>query len=211
MAEQLPEAYTPRFNIAPGQMIAAVIAHNGRNRIGRLQWGLIPSWAKDAKIGSSLINARAETLMDKPSFRKALLHKRCLIPADGFYEWKKTPKGKQPLRFTLKSKEIFAMAGIYDSWMSPDGHRVNSCSIITTAPNRLVEDVHDRMPVILRPEYEALWLDRGLSQAGELLPLLVSYDPDAMTAYPVHAMVGNVKNDVSTCIEEWEDEELTLF
>src|SRR5690606_30862480 len=122
-------------------------------------WGLIPSWADDPKVGFSMINARAETAATKPAFRDSIRRKRCLIPADGFYEWKKTSHGKQPMRIMLKSRSIFSMAAIYETWIAPDGSRINSCSILTTTPNAIVAPIHDRMPVILKPEEESLWLD----------------------------------------------------
>ncbi|WP_166238075.1 SOS response-associated peptidase [Paenibacillus turpanensis] len=191
----------PKYNVAPGQMVLAVIHDGERNRIGELKWGLVPEWAKEEKIGAKMLNARAETITEKPAFRTLLTRKRCLIPADGFYEWKKDGGSKQPLRITLKSREVFAMAGLYDTWMSPDGRRVSTCAVITTAPNELVANIHDRMPVILPREAEARWLDRGNRDTRALLELLRPYPAEEMTAYAVSPMVGSVKNDEPACIE----------
>src|SRR5690606_18107419 len=121
-------------------------------------WGLVPNWAKDDKNASKLINARAETLLEKPSFKNLVYRRRCIIPADGFYEWRQKDGTKQPMRIVLKERQIFSMAGLYDIWLSPDGQKISTCTIITTAANRLLEDIHHRMPVILRPEDESSWL-----------------------------------------------------
>lgn len=198
--EQLTFEYQPRYNIAPAQMIPAVIESEGERRIGQLRWGLIPSWAKDEKIAYSTINAKAETVHEKPAFRNSFKRKRCLLPADGFYEWQKTDGKKQPMRIMLKDKSIFSMAGIYDTWISPEGIKVHTCSIITTKPNQLMEPIHDRMPVILRREDEAIWLDREKQDVELLHSLLVPYPEEEMFAYPVAAMVGNVRNDSPECI-----------
>ena len=198
--EQLTFEYQPRYNIAPTQMISAVIDTQGERRIGQLRWGLIPSWAKDEKIAYSTINAKAETVHEKPAFRNSFKRKRCLLPADGFYEWQKTDGTKQPMRIMLKDKSIFSMAGIYDTWVSPEGIKMHTCSIITTKPNKLMEPIHDRMPVILRREDEAIWLDREKQDVELLHSLLVPYPEEEMFAYPVAAMVGNVRNDVPECI-----------
>lgn len=192
----------PRFNIAPGQPIPAIIEDQGKRRIGQIRWGLVPSWAKDEKIGYKMINARAETLTEKPAFRNLFARKRCLIPADGFYEWKQTAKGKQPMRIMMKNEEPFAFAGLFDTWTRPDGQKVHTCTIITTQPNEVVKDIHDRMPVILRQEDEGVWLDREKYDADLLQSLLVPYDATQMRAYPVSAMVGSPKNDVPDCIKE---------
>ncbi|MBO8162155.1 MAG: SOS response-associated peptidase [Brevibacillus sp.] len=192
----------PRYNIAPGQPVPAIIADRGRRRIGQLKWGLVPSWAKDGKIGYKMINARAETLGEKPAFRNLIARKRCIIPADGFYEWKREGKGKQPMRITLSDGNPFAFAGLYDTWISPDGQKVSTCTIITTRPNELVARIHDRMPVILRPEDEEVWLDRDRCDPDLIRTLLVPYDAAAMRAYPVPSLVGNPQNDIPECIEE---------
>lgn len=195
--------YTPRYNAAPGQWIPAIVEHGGQRRIGQLRWGLVPSWAKDEKIGYSMLNAKAETLADKPSFRTAYARRRCLIPADGFYEWRREPDGrKQPLRFVRKDRGLFAMAGLYETWIAPDGKRLGTCTVVTTTPNSLVEPVHDRMPVILEPKNEAVWLDKGLLDPAFLQPLLTPYPASEMEAYPVSPDVGNVRNDTEACVLE---------
>lgn len=212
LLDAVPFDYMPRYNAAPGQPIAAVISHDGKNRVGQLRWGLIPSWAKDEKIGYQTFNAKAETLSDKPSFAGAFERRRCLIPADGFYEWKKLGDGrdgKQPFRIVLRKGGLFAMAGLYDTWTAPDGRKISSCTIVTTTPNRLMADIHDRMPVILRPEDEALWLDRTRFEPKRLRALLTPYPAEEMTAYPVSPKVGNVRNDTPDLIERCEEQ--TLF
>ncbi|MGG1661143.1 SOS response-associated peptidase [Brevibacillus sp. NRS-1366] len=198
--DTIPFEYMPRFNISPTQMVVAVIHDGDRNRVGRLRWGLVPSWAKDEKI--NLVNARAETLVHKPAFRVPLLRKRCLIPADSFYEWKKTAAGKQPTRILLRSQKLFSIAGLYDTWMSPDGRKLSTCTIITTSPNSLVADIHDRMPAILHPADEADWLNRDNQDTKTLLDLLRPFPAEEMRAYPVSSLVGNAKNDVPECIRE---------
>ncbi|ASS76483.1 hypothetical protein CIG75_16970 [Tumebacillus algifaecis] len=193
--------YRPRYNIAPGQNITAVIQSAGQNRIGQLKWGLVPPWAKDEKIGYKMINAKSETVREKPAFKSAFLRKRCLIPADSFYEWQTTQGGKQPMRILLKNHDLFAFAGLYESWTAPDGNRLHTCTILTTKPNSLVAPIHDRMPVILRREDEALWLDRDKHDAELLHSLLIPFPEDEMYAYPVDKLVGNVRNEVPACIE----------
>jgi putative SOS response-associated peptidase YedK len=192
----------PRYNIAPGQHVPAIIADGGKRRIGQLRWGLVPSWARDEKIGYKMINARAETLSEKPAFRRLFERKRCIIPADGFYEWKQTDRGKQPMRILMKSGEPFAFAGLFDTWTGPDGKKLHTCTILTTQPNEIVADIHGRMPVILRPEDEHIWLDREKFDTDLLRSLLAPYDAGQMRAYPVSHMVGNTKNDLPACIEE---------
>ncbi|QDX94699.1 SOS response-associated peptidase [Brevibacillus laterosporus] len=200
--EEIPFELIPRYNIAPTQHITAIINDKGRNRIGQLKWGLIPSWSKDEKMAYKMINAKAETIREKPSFKKLFIRKRCIIPADGFYEWKKIDSDKQPMRIMMKDEGIFSLAGLYDTWTSPEGVRINTCTIITTKPNTLMADIHDRMPVIIKREDESLWLNRDV-QDGELLEsLLLPFDEEQMKAYPVSKMVGNVRNDLPECIAE---------
>ena len=197
----------PRYNIAPTQDIL-VVTENGARHLQGYHWGLIPSWAKDAAIGSRMINARAETLAEKPSFRTALQRRRCLIPADGFYEWQDAaadlPSGKKaprtPMHIRLQGGDLFAFAGLWDEWHAPDGSPLRSCTIITTAPNSVTAPIHDRMPVILRPEDEGLWLDRSVSDASALLPLLVPYPADVMEAYAVSRSVNAPTVDDPACI-----------
>ncbi|KIL37557.1 hypothetical protein SD71_02775 [Cohnella kolymensis] len=194
--------HTPRYNVAPMQNVTAIVHDGQNNRIGQLRWGLVPSWASDDKIGSKMINARSETLLEKASFKNLIQRKRAIVPADGFYEWKQHGGKKQPMRITMKDGSIFSMAALYDTWTSPDGGKLSTCTIITTRPNSLMEDIHDRMPVILRPEDEALWLNRDHNDVDALTGLLTPYSADEMKAYPVSPLVGNVKNDVKECIEE---------
>jgi putative SOS response-associated peptidase YedK len=192
---------TPRYNIAPTQPVM-VIANDGRDRFDHYLWGLIPSWAKDPEIGNRMINARAETLAEKPAFRSAFRRRRCLIPASGFYEWKQEAgrKGKTPMYIKLKSGESFAFAGLWESWNSPDGSNILSCTIITTTPNELMQSIHNRMPVILPPEAYGLWLTPRDLPAAQLQPLLKPYPAEEMTAYPVSTLVNSPVNDVPECI-----------
>ncbi|GAA4702345.1 SOS response-associated peptidase [Brevibacillus fulvus] len=203
--ETTPFTLQARYNIAPGQLIPAILEDRGQRRIGQLRWGLVPSWAQDEKIGYKLINARAETVEQKPAFKRLFERKRCIIPADGFYEWKQGEHGKQPMRIMLKSGELFAFAGLFDTWTRPDGQKIHTCTIITTQPNEVVKDIHDRMPVILRKEDEAIWLNREIYDAESLRALLVPYAPEAMRAYPVSAIVGNPQHDQPECIAEAAD------
>ncbi|PZD93264.1 SOS response-associated peptidase [Paenibacillus sambharensis] len=193
--------YEPRYNVAPGQLIPAIIHDGERNRLGGLKWGLIPSWAQDEKIGSRMLNARSETAAVKPAFRQALRQRRCLIPADGFYEWQQVAGGKQPMRIIKADGGLFSMAGLYESWVAEDGRRVSSCTILTTAPNELMAPIHDRMPVILQQEDEPLWLDRQVQSPEALQYLFKPYPAEQLKAYPVSTAVGSVRQDDPTCIE----------
>lgn len=196
--EMEPEAL--RYNIAPTQTVA-VITQNSPRALEMMRWGLVPSWAKNPSIGSKMFNARAETLAEKPSFRSALARRRCLVPADAFYEWQKRGKTKQPLCIHRKDNALFAFAGLWDEWTSPDGSPLHSCTIITVAPNPLMAAIHDRMPAILRPEDEGTWLRGNMASANELLALLAPYPEDDLEAYPVSTAVNSVANNVPACIE----------
>ena len=193
---------SPRYNIAPSQQIA-VVANNGENSVEFFQWGLIPSWAKDPKIGNRMINARSETLAEKPSFRTPYKRRRCLILSDGFYEWKSEPgsKSKTPFYVQLKSEKPFAFAGLWEAW-SPniDDDPLLSCTIITTSPNALMETIHQRMPVILEPDAHNLWLDPSDQSPKQLDGLLKPYPDDEMMAYPVSRLVNRPSNDSPDCI-----------
>ncbi len=182
----------PRYNVAPTQDVVAVM-NNGSLHLDMLRWGLIPSWSKEESIGSRMINARAETLAEKPSFKRLLHSKRCLVVADGFYEWRQEPgkKSKTPMYMTLKSKEPFAFAGLWDSWRNPDGEQIRTCTIITTEPNELLATIHNRMPAILTPEARERWLDPALHDEGALLPLLIPYKSDEIAARPVSRLVND--------------------
>lgn len=191
-----PEKYAPRYNIAPSQAVLA-IANDGKNAADFFLWGLIPSWAKDASIGNRMINARGETLAEKPAYRGAYKYKRCLIPADGFYEWKSQPgtKTKLPYFIHMKSGEPFAFAGLWDEWHAADGSPIRTCTIITTTPNTLMAPIHDRMPVILRPEDYGEWLDTNPRTPDSLQHLIKAFSADRMEAYPVSALVNSPSND----------------
>ncbi|MGG1446421.1 SOS response-associated peptidase [Bacillus subtilis] len=190
------------FYVAPSQNILAIINDGSNNRLGKLRWGLIPPWAKDEKIGYKMINARAETITEKPAFRKPLVSKRCIIPADSFYEWKRLdPKTKIPMRIKLKSSNLFAFAGLYEKWNTPVGNPLYTCTIITTKPNELMEDIHDRMPVILTDENEKQWLNPKNTDPDYLQSLLLPYDADDMEAYQVSSLVNSPKNNSSELIE----------
>ncbi len=173
-------SFSPSRNVSPGQHIPAIFQLDGQNIFASFLWGLIPFWAKDPSIGARLINARAETIAQKPSFKNAFAHRRCLIPADGFYEWKPEGKKKIPYEFFLKSQKPFALAGLYERWIGPDSKPVDTCTILTTEANDLVKPVHDRMPVIVPQEAHGVWLDAGRRDAAALKPLLGPYPADAM-------------------------------
>ncbi|TWT27497.1 SOS response-associated peptidase [Planomicrobium sp. CPCC 101110] len=194
--------YSPNYNIAPSQQVVAVVNDGTKNRLGLLRWGLIPPWAKDAKIGYKMINARAETVAEKPSFRNAFKKKRCLIVADSFYEWQRTDEQKTPMRIKLKSGEPFAFAGLWESWKSPDGETINTCSILTTKPNDLMADIHDRMPVVLSKEAEKVWLDPNVQDPEVLGGLLKPFDAKDMEAYEVSSAVNSPKNNGPELIEK---------
>jgi putative SOS response-associated peptidase YedK len=193
---EIPAGLGPRFNIAPTQPVA-VVANDGKNKLDFFTWGLVPSWAKDPSIGNRMINARAETLAEKPAFRAALRRRRCLILADGFFEWRQEPasKRKTPMYIRLQSGKPFALAGLWEFWHSADGSDILSCTIITTTPNELMESIHNRMPVILPPEAYTLWLDPAEKKPEEISPLLRPYPAADMTAYPISVMVNDPKND----------------
>jgi putative SOS response-associated peptidase YedK len=197
----VPEDLPPKYNIAPSQPVA-VLSNEGENRLDFFIWGLIPSWAKDPGIGNRMINARAETLSEKPAFRAAFRRRRCLVFADGFYEWRQEPgsKVKTPMYVKLKTGDPFAFAGLWEIWHAGDGSEVRSCTIITTSPNRLVEDIHNRMPVILPRQVYAQWLTPGEVDPKQLNHLLEPYPDTEMEAYPVSRMVNSPKNDVAECI-----------
>lgn len=197
----------PRYNIAPSQAVATVLLPGSESKEPRchyLQWGLVPSWAKDPKIGFSLINARAETLAEKPSFRAAFKRRRCLILADGFYEWQRQEKRKQPFYFGLSDHAPFAFAGLWEHWESGDGSVIDSCTIITTEANALLQPIHDRMPVILKAADYDQWLDPAEQKTDRLQRLLHPFAAEAMMAYPVSTQVNNFRYDDADCIRPLE-------
>lgn len=191
-----PGGLVPRYNVAPTQPLLA-LPNDGSRAAGFFVWGLVPSWAKDPSIGARLINARAETLAEKPAFRAAYKYRRCLIFSDGFYEWQARPgtKAKVPHFIRLKSGEPFAFAGLWEHWQSPDGSEVRSAAIITTEPNELVSSLHNRMPVILPRQAYVRWLDPSPRSASDLQPLLVPYPASGMEAYPISTQVNSPEND----------------
>lgn len=196
------EEYQFSYNIAPSQSVLSVINDGVRNRLGYLRWGLIPFWAKDEKAGYKMINARAETIAEKASFRNAYKKKRCLIIADSFYEWKKTPERKIPMRIKLKNHAPFGMAGLWESWKSPEGISIYSCSVITTVPNELMTSIHDRMPVILKPEDEKDWLNPSINDPAYLQQYLKSFDSEQMVAFEVSTDVNSTKNNSPNLIQQ---------
>jgi len=193
--------WSPRFNVAPTQPIP-VLRQNPREPVRELslvRWGLIPSWAKDASVAARMINARAETAAAKPAFRDALKSRRCLIPADGFYEWKKEGKAKQPFCFEVQEGELFAFAGLWDRWKDPSGKVVETCSILTTAPSAVTSAVHDRMPAILDPDGYDLWLDPGMQNVAAASDLVKPYGARLMRSYPISSRINHVANDDEEC------------
>lgn len=197
--EELLDDPASRYNVAPTQTLP-VIVRNSPNRVEMMRWGLIPSWAKDAAIGSRMINARAETVAEKPAFRRPLRSQRCLVPASGFFEWKREGDGKTPHFIHLPDEPLFAFAGLYDTWRDADGQVVRSYTILTTEPNAVMAPIHNRMPVILRREDEDDWLDPENTEPKHLLPLLRPYPARAMAAYPVSRMVNSPANDTPTIL-----------
>jgi putative SOS response-associated peptidase YedK len=197
--------WSPRYNVAPGQNVPVIRQDAARplRSISLARWGLIPFWAKDAKAGYKMINARAETVADTPAFRDPFRSRRCLIPADAFYEWSKVGKQKSPFCFSMADDSIFAFAGIWDRWRNPDTEWVETCSIITTSANTLLSGIHDRMPVVLKPESYDLWLDPGFKRADALHNLLNPFPTDAMRYHRVSTRVNSVKNDDPACVEEF--------
>jgi putative SOS response-associated peptidase YedK len=192
-----------RYNAAPTQAIAAVrqIPNSGDRELVLLHWGLIPSWSKDPALGARMINARAETVADKPAFRAPFRRRRCLIPADGFYEWQKVNGQKQPFYIHPQDAgQAFAFAGLWDHWDGGDRGPIESCTILTTDANDLVRPLHNRMPVILDPADFDLWLDPGVQNAEAVRPLLRRYPAEAMACYPVGRYVNNPRNDGPDCI-----------
>jgi putative SOS response-associated peptidase YedK len=193
---------SPRYNIAPSQPVAAVrAAPAGTGReLALLRWGLIPSWSKDPATGNRLINARAETAREKPSFRNAFRRHRCLIPANGFYEWQRRERGKQPYFVRMRDGRLFAFAGLWDRWENPDKDVIETCTILTTTANAILAPIHDRMPVILPAGEYDRWLDPSLKDPGSLAPLLVPFPPEEMLAFPVSPRVNAPSTDDEGCI-----------
>lgn len=202
---QIPDLplFSPRYNIAPSQSVAAIRIEpdTTTRRLVQLRWGLIPSWAKDPKIGNQCINAKAETVAEKPSFRSAFKKRRCLVIATGFYEWQVQGRTKQPMWIGLRNKRPFALAGLWEHWKPAEGEPLETCTIITTAPNDLMASIHNRMPVILAPSSYDQWLDQTFQQAEPLKALLCPFPSDELTAYPVSTLVNNPRHDAPQCLE----------
>jgi len=195
--------YTPRYNIAPDQEVAVVRVEEKEHRLCRMRWGFVPHWSRDSRIGYKMINARSETLHEKPSFKEAFKTSRCLIPADGFYEWKKISgrKDKQPYFVRMGDGSLFSFAGLWSSWTdTSSGEVLRTCTIITTEPNALLAEIHDRMPVIVNRNQYGLWLN-SKAKADELRLLFRPFDPGLMTTYPVSTLCNNAANDSRQCIE----------
>ena len=195
------EDWNPRYNIAPTQSVP-VIRQNPKEPVRELslfRWGLVPRWAKDSSVAARMINARSETASTRPAFSEALKFRRCLVPADGFYEWRKTGKVKEPYCFEINDGQLFAFAGIWERWNDPSGKPLETCSILTTTPNAVTSAVHDRMPVIVNPDNYDLWLDPGLKDATLVSDLLRPCDARLMRCYQVSSRVNNVINDDEEC------------
>ncbi len=193
--------WQPRYNIAPTQPVPVMGQHPKESKrvLSVMRWGLIPSWAKDISGSASTINARSETAATKPAFREPMKFRRCLIPADGFYEWRRTGTTKQPFCFEVNDGELFAFAGLWDGWRDPSGRWIKSCSILTTTPNAVTLSVHDRMPVIMHKDDYDLWLDPGMTQVEELRRLFRPFDASLMRSYPVSTRINHVAHDDETC------------
>jgi putative SOS response-associated peptidase YedK len=192
--------YQPSYNIAPSQEVLAVIRDEEANRAGLLRWGLVPSWANDPKVGYRMINARAESAADKPSFRRALRQRRCLIVADGYYEWQRGENQKRPMYMRLRSHAPFAFAGLWERWHGADDTTLVTCTILTTAANAQVQPIHHRMPVILEPGQEAMWLDRSVTEPEALQSLLAPMDADILDIYEVSPQVNSARYNTPACI-----------
>ena len=198
--------WSPRYNIAPTQPVP-VIRQNPKEPVRELslmKWGLVPHWSKDSSGAGGMINARSETAATKPAFRDPLKFRRCLIPADGFYEWSRTGKTKQPYCFEVDEGELFAFAGLWDGWKDASGSWIKTCSILTTTPNPVTALVHDRMPVILDPDSYDLWLDPGTTDVAAAFDLLKPYDARLMRRYPVSTRINHVANDDEECVRPVE-------
>jgi len=194
------EALGPSYNVAPGQLVQTVVVVQGARVLAPMRWGLIPSWAKEPAIGNRLINARAETAAEKPSFRKALRERRCLILADGFYEWKTAGGRKRPWHITLADRPVFAFAGLWERWTSPEGEVIRSCAILTVEANDFMRPLHARMPVILPEPDEAAWLDPAQKDPAALQPLLRPYPSETLRGCEVSTWVNSPANNTPQCV-----------
>lgn len=201
---KIPPAINARYNIAPTQDVPVIrVSQSGERELAQVRWGLVPRWAKDPSIGARMINARSETLAEKPSFRTALKKHRVLLPADGFYEWKKTATGKQPIHIGMKGGATFALAGLTERWLSPAGEVLDTCTIVTTQANAMLATMHDRMPVIIASAQYDRWLDVAVTDIADLF---APYPADAMTWYPVSTRVNSVRNDDAALLDPVPDD-----
>jgi putative SOS response-associated peptidase YedK len=198
--EEVP-SIEARYNIAPTQKILGISQESSEREASIFKWGLIPSWAKDASMGARLINARSETIREKPAFRQAFKQRRCIIPADGFYEWQRTEGRKQPFFFQMKDESPFGFAGLWEQWKGEEGQVINSCTILTTDANAVLRPVHDRMPVILHPNDYSLWLDHDLRKLEMVEDLLRPYPADEMASYPVSTLINSPRSQGERLIE----------
>lgn len=198
----------PRYNVAPSQPVLTIRrdAREPIRKLSTMQWGLIPSWSKDSSIGYKTINARAETVATTASFRDPFKSQRCLVPADGFYEWGRNSTSRQPYCIEVNGGELFAFAGLWDRWTNPEGQVIESCTILTTTPNTLLADIHDRMPVILSPDMYDCWLDPAFKNTAYLSELLKPFDAGLMRRYPVSTRVNQVQNDDADCAKPMDHE-----
>ena len=197
----VPEALAPSWNVAPTDRVYAVAEHDDERLLGTFAWGLIPWFAKDRTIGARHINARAETVHAKPSFKDSFARRRCIVPADGFYEWERRAEGGKLPHFIHRADGApLALAGLWASWKDDAGERLTTCTIITTTPNELLASIHDRMPVVLGPDDWGRWLDPGFQDERALRSLLVPFDASAMAEYPVSTLVNSVRNNYAECI-----------
>ena len=193
--------FKPNYNVAPTNEVPVIIVMDGKKRLMQYRWGLIPSWAKEEKMAFSMINARAETVAEKPAFKDAFKKQRCLVIADGFYEWQAIGKVKKPVYVHLKSGQPMAFAGLYSNWTSPEGKQINTCTIIVTNANELLAPIHDRMPVILKPDGQDKWLDPTLQDTASLHSLLQPYPSEELELYEVSQKVNSVKNNAAELIQ----------
>jgi len=199
--ERLPET-APRYNVAPSQPVPVCRAtEDGAREVVAMRWGLVPRWTKDPKQGYRMINARAETLSERPAFRAAFARRRCLVPADGFYEWQQRGARKQPHFIRMRNEAAFCFAGLWEEWDGGDaGQHLTSCTIITTEANAFLAPIHPRMPVILGAEDHGRWLDPTVTETASVRPLLIPFASDTLTAFPVSTFVNSPRNDDSRCI-----------
>lgn len=198
--EAIVHGYEARYNIAPGQKVLAIIQTGGGKRAGMMDWGLVPSWAKDPKIGYKMINARSETAHEKTSFKRLMAQKRCLIIADSFYEWKKTNDGKQPMRIYSEKRKLFAFAGLWDHWKTEDDERF-TCTILTKEANAFMQSIHNRMPVILPKDRQEQWIEPVKWTGEQAHQFVEQLTMEELEAYPVSTYVNSAKHTGEACIE----------